>query len=126
MQKQTIGLQFYRTIPQRVTILHDNCIDFNVKKYVFKDLNEIPPSDDWFPYVLINSEANNKLDKTKGQLAGNEMEKETKYYVEYLHHNPNWLKTITIEIDKLLINHEHFNFFMKMYMKWSKDDGSTS
>ena len=30
------------------------------------------------------------------------MEKETKYYVEYLNHNPNWLKTITIEIDKFL------------------------
>ena len=48
----------------------------------------------------------NKIDKTKGRLAGDEMEKETKHYVEYLNHDPNWLKTITIEIDKFLINCE--------------------
>ena len=54
------------------------------------------------------------------------MEKETKYYVEYLNHNPNWLKTITIEIDRFLINREYIDFFVKIYMKWSKDYGSTS
>ena len=32
------------------------------------------------------------------------MKKDTKHYVEYLNHNTNWLKTITIEIDKFLIN----------------------
>ena len=41
---------------------------------------------------------NNKLDQTKGRLSGDEMEKETKNYVEYLNHDPNWLKKITIEI----------------------------
>ena len=46
--------------------------------------------------------------------------------MEYLNHNPNWLKTITIEIDKLLINCEYINFFMIMYMQWSKDDSSNS
>ena len=45
------------------------------------------------------------------------MEKKTKYYVEYLNHNPNWLKTMTIEIDKFLINREYFDFFMQMYMQ---------
>ena len=54
------------------------------------------------------------------------MEKETKHYVESLNHDPNWLKTITIEIDKFLIDWEYIDFFMKMYMQWSKDDGSTS
>ena len=29
LQKQTIGLQFHLTIPRRVTILHENIIDFN-------------------------------------------------------------------------------------------------
>ena len=42
------------------------------------------------------------------------MGKETKYYVEYLNHDPNWLKTITIEIDKFLTYSEYTNFFMKM------------
>ena len=54
------------------------------------------------------------------------MEKETKHYVEYLNHDPNWLKKISIEIDKLLINHEYIELFMQMYMQWSKDDGYTS
>ena len=54
------------------------------------------------------------------------MVKETKHYVEYLNHNPNWLKTITIEINKFLINREYINLFMKMYMQWINYDGSTS
>ena len=84
MQKQTIGLQCYLIIPRRVTIIHDNQIDFNENKDVLKYLNEVPPSDYWFPYVCIDAEINRKLDKTKGWLACDEMEKETKYYVEYL------------------------------------------
>ena len=89
-----------------VTVVHENRIDFNENKYVFKDLNEVPPSDDWFPYEYIDVEVNNKSDKTKIQLTGYEMEKETKNYVEYLNHDPNWLKTINIAIDKFLIDRE--------------------
>ena len=55
----------------------------------------------------------NKVDKTKGQLIGDEMEKETKHYVVYLNHNPNWIETINIEIDKLLIDREYIDFFMQ-------------
>ena len=54
------------------------------------------------------------------------MEKETKQYVESLNHDPNWLKTITIEIDEFLINCEYIKFFMKIYIQWRKDKGSTS
>ena len=54
------------------------------------------------------------------------MEKETKHDVESLNHDPIWLKTIIIEIDKFLINHEYINFFMQIYMQWRKEDGSTS
>ena len=46
LKKQTIRLQCYLTIPRRVTILHDNQIDFNENRDVFKYLNEVPPSDD--------------------------------------------------------------------------------
>ena len=73
-------------------------MDFNENSYVFKDLNEVPPSDYWFPYEYIDAEVNNKLDNTKRRLSGYEMEKETKNYVEYIDHDPNWLKKITIEI----------------------------
>ena len=73
LQKQTIGLQFYLTIPRRVTIIHDNRIYFNENRDVFKDLNDILPSDYWFPYEYIDAEVKNKVDKNKGQLAVNEM-----------------------------------------------------
>ena len=63
---------------------------------VLKYSNEVPPSDDWFPYEYIDAEVNNKLDKTKGLLAGDEMEKETKLCVESVNHDTSWLKTITI------------------------------
>ena len=63
---------------------------------MFNYLNEVPPSDYWFPYEYIDADVKKKLYKTKIQLTGNEMEKETKHYVESLNHDPNWLKTITI------------------------------
>ena len=71
---------------------------------MFNDLNEFPPSDYWFPYEYIDAEVNNKLYKTKGQISGDEMGKETKHYMESLNHYPNWLKKFTIEIYKFLIN----------------------
>ena len=61
--------------------LKDNQIDFNGNINVFKDLNEVPPSDNWFPYEYIDAEVKKKIDKTKRQLTGDEMEKETKHYV---------------------------------------------
>ena len=79
---------------------------------MFKDLNDFPPSDDWLPNEYINAEVKKKVDKTKGQHAGDEMENETKHYVESLNHNTNWLKTITTEIDKFLIDRGYIDFFM--------------
>ena len=78
-QKQKIGIQCYLTIPQCVTIIHDNIIENNEYSAVYKYLNEVSPSDDWLPYEYIDAEVNNKLDETKGRLAGDEMEKETKH-----------------------------------------------
>ena len=72
-REKKIGLQCYLTIPQCVTILYDNQIDINENKDVFKDLNDFPPSDDWFPYEYIDAEIKNKVNITKGKLAGNEM-----------------------------------------------------
>ena len=61
LQKKTVGLQYYITIPLRVTFLYDNQINLNENKYVFKDLNEFPPSDDWFPYKYIDAEVMKKV-----------------------------------------------------------------
>ena len=63
---------------------------------MFKDLNEVPPSDDSFTYEYIDAEVNNKVEKTKGKITGDEIEKETKHYVESLNHDPNWFTTINI------------------------------
>ena len=84
---------------------------------MFIDLNGFPPSDDWFTYEYIDAKVKKKVDKTKGQLTGDEMENETKHYVESLNHDPKWLNTITIEIDKFLINCEYIDLFMQMYLQ---------
>ena len=52
---------------------YDNRIDINEIKHVFKDLNEISKSDDWFPYEYIDAEFNKKVNRTKGQLTGDEI-----------------------------------------------------
>ena len=93
---------------------------------MIKDSNEVPPSDYWLSYEYIDAEVKKKIYKTRRELAGDEMAKETKHYVESLNHDHNWLKKISIEIDNFLINYEYIDFFMHMYMQWSKDDGSTS
>ena len=58
--RKKFGLQFYTTIPRRVTTIYDNRIEFNGNEYVLKDLNEVLPSDYWFPYEYIDAEVNNK------------------------------------------------------------------
>ena len=58
-------MQCYLTIARRVTILRGNRIDFNENRDVLKDLNEVSPSDYWFPYEYIDAEFNNKLEKPK-------------------------------------------------------------
>ena len=50
---------------------------------MFKYLNDVPPSDYWFPYEYMYAEVKEKVNETKGQLAGNEMEKE---YTGYHRH----------------------------------------
>ena len=75
MVEKAIGLQCYLIIPRSVTFLYDNLIYLNENKDLFKDLNDFPPSDYWFPCKYIYAEFNNKVDKTKGQLAGSVMEK---------------------------------------------------
>ena len=47
LQKQKNGLQCYLTIPRCVKIIHDNRIESNENKDVFKGLNEVPTSYDY-------------------------------------------------------------------------------
>ena len=68
-------LQCYLTIPKLVTFIYDNRIDLNENKDVFNGLNQFLASDYWLPYEHINDEVMKKVENTKGQLAGDEMEK---------------------------------------------------
>ena len=45
--------------------------------------------------------------------------------MEYLNHDPNWLNKVSIEMDNFPIKREYIDFFMKTYLQWSKDEGST-
>ena len=55
-QKQTIGLQCLHTIPRRVRFLHDNIINFNIHKNVFRYLDGNSTSETWSPNKYIEAE----------------------------------------------------------------------
>ena len=66
---KTIGLQCLYTIPRRVTFIHDDQINFNTQKNVFRDLDGISTSETWFPNKYIEDEIKKKVEKTRDQLA---------------------------------------------------------
>ena len=47
-----------------------------------------PTSENWFLKKYIESEIKKKLDKTRGQLASDEMENEIRHYIDSLNQNP--------------------------------------
>ena len=96
--KKNIGLQCLHTIPQRVTFLHDDWINFNIHKNVFRNLDVYPTSETWFPNKYIEAEIKKKLDKTRGQLASDEMEYDIRQYIDSLKHDPFWVGRITNDI----------------------------
>ena len=67
-QKKTIGLQCLYTIPRRVTFLHDDQINLNIHKKVFRDLDINPTTETWFLNKYIEYEIKKKVDKTRGNL----------------------------------------------------------
>ena len=86
-QKQTIGLQCLYTIPQRVTFLHDEWINFNIHKNVFRDLDVNSTSETWFPNKYIEDEIKKKVGKTREQLLSDEMAYDIRQYIYSLKHD---------------------------------------
>ena len=72
-RKKAIGLQCLYTIPRQVRFLHDDRINFNIHKNVFRDLDGISTSETWFWNKFIEDEIKKKVDKTREQLASDEM-----------------------------------------------------
>ena len=66
-------LQCLHTIPRRVTFLHDNRMNLNIHKNVFRDLYGISTSETWFPKKYIEVDIKKKVDKTRDDLASDEM-----------------------------------------------------
>ena len=93
-QKKTIGLQCLHTIPRRVTFIHDDRMNFNIHKNVSRDLDGIPTSETWFPNKYIEDEIKKKVDKTRDQLASDEMAYDIRKYIDCLKHNPSWVGRI--------------------------------
>ena len=89
-QKNTVGLQCLQTILRRVTFLHDDRINLNIHKNVFRNLYVDPTSENWFPDKYIEAEIKKKLDKARGKIASDEMENEIRRHIDYLNHNPQW------------------------------------
>ena len=59
-QKKTIGLHYLHTIPRRVTFLHDDRMNLNIQKNVFRDLDGISTSETCFPNKYIDGEIKKK------------------------------------------------------------------
>ena len=79
-----------------------------------KNLDDVPTSENWFPNKYIEDEIKKKLDKTRGQLASDEMEYEIRHNIEYLNHDPQWVRRIANDINKLLVDREYIDFFMQI------------
>ena len=79
-----------------------------------------------FQINILKIRSRKKGEKTRGQLASDEMEFDIGKYIDSLKHNPFWLGRTTDDINKLLVNREYIDFFMKIYMQWSKYNGYTS
>ena len=103
-ETKNIGLQCLYTIPRRVTFIHDDRVNINTQKNVFRDLDGISTSETWFPNKYIEYEIKKKVDKTRDQLASDEITYDIRLYIDSLKHNPFWLGRSTNDINKLLVN----------------------
>ena len=54
------------------------------------------------------------------------MENEIRHYIESLNHDPQWVRRITNDINKLLVDSEYIDFFMQINIQWSTDNSYTS
>ena len=55
-QKKSIGLKCLHTIPRRFIFIHDDRMNFNIHKNLFRDLDSISTSETWFPNKYIEDD----------------------------------------------------------------------
>ena len=81
-------------------------MNFNIQKNVFIYLDGISTSETLFPNKYIEDEIKKILDKTRDQLASDEMAYDIRQYIDCFKHNPFWVGRIKNDINKLLFNRE--------------------
>ena len=97
-------------------------MNLNIQKNVFRDLDGISTSETWFQNKYIEDEIKKKVDKTRDQPASDEMAYAIRQYIDCLKHDPSWVGRIKNDINKLLVNREYIDFFIKIYEPWSSDN----
>ena len=89
---------------------------------MFRYLYGISTSETWFPNKYIEYEIKKKVEKIREQLASYEMAYDIRHNINCLQHDNFWVEIIKNDINKLLVNREYIDFFMKIYMQWSIDN----
>ena len=56
---------------------------------MFRDLDGISTSETWFPKKYIQDEINKEVDKTRDELASDEMAYDIRQYIFCLQHDPS-------------------------------------
>ena len=70
----------------------------------------------------IEDDIKKKVDKTRDQLASDEMAYDIRKYIDCLQHHTFWVGRIKNDINKLLVNREYIYFFIQIYEQWISDN----
>ena len=89
---------------------------------MFRYLDGNSTSETWFPNKYIEDKIKKKVDKTRDQLASDEMAYDIKQYIDCLQHDPSRVGRINNDINKLLFNREYIEFFNQIYIQWISDN----
>ena len=82
---------------------------------MFRDLDGNSTSETWFLNKYIEYDIKKKVDKTREQLASDEMAHDIRQYIDCLQHDPSWVGRIKNDINKLLVNREYIDLFIQIY-----------
>ena len=88
---------------------------------MFRVLDINSTSETWFPNKYIKDKIKKKVDKTREQLANDEMAYDSRKYIDSLKHDPFGVGRINNEINQLLVNREYIDFFIQIYIQWRSD-----
>ena len=83
---------------------------------MFRYLDGNQTSETRFPNKYIEDEIKKKSEKTREQLANDEMAYDIRQYIDSLKQDPSWVGRIKNDINKLLVNREYIDFFIQIYI----------